>query len=229
MSSASATRLVLLPGLGADVRQFDPQRAALPGLEVPAWLPHWPDESLSDYGRRMAATITPSAGFCLGGSSFGGMVAQEMVRHLQPAPRAVFLIASCRSGAALAPHLRYFVDFAGLFPERTFEAGQGATPLFVSKFGHLLPSQRMFFEEMLVAAQPAFVRWGIRAITEWLGAGELPMPVYHIHGSDDELIPCENVHADCVIPGGGHLINVTHAGDVNAFVAERLEAQRSGA
>ena len=217
---AKATRLVLLPGLGADERLFDPQRAAFPGLEVPRWLPNAPGESLPDYARRMAATIVPSEHFYLGGASFGGMVALEMARLLRPA--AVFLIASCRSGGAIAPHLRYFVKFASILPERVFDVGKGATPLFISKFGSLTPTQRQFFEEMLVSTQPAFVRWGIAAITEWEGVGKLPMPVHHIHGSDDELIPLASVQPDRVIPGGGHLLNVTHAEEVNAFIAERL-------
>lgn len=221
MDQKPKKRLVLLPGLGADARLLEPQRAAFPSLEVPDWLPHLPEEALPDYARRMAATIVPSPVFFLGGVSFGGMVALEMAQYLHPA--AVILIASCRTGQALAPHLRYFVKFASILPQRAFDAGQGLTPLFIQKFGRMTPEQREWFEAILSDVTPAFVRWGIGAITDWEGQLTLPMPVYHIHGSDDELIPVKSVRADRVIHGGGHLLNVTHAAAVNAFIAEHLD------
>ena len=216
----SAARLVILPGLGADGRLFDPQRAVFPELEVPAWLPHHEDEWLADYARRMAETVTPSDDLCLGGVSFGGMVALEMARYLRP--RAVLLIASCRTGRAIAPHLRYFVEFSHAFPQREFADGAGLSRLYVRKFGVLTPAQESFYADMLADTQPAFVRWGIAAITAWPGPGELAMPVYHIHGSADELIPLAGVRPDQVVPGGGHLLNVTHAPEVNAFLAAHL-------
>ncbi len=222
MKTAIPARLILLPGLGADGTLFDAQRPAFPHLEVPPWLAHEPDESLPHYAARMAATIRPTAPYTLGGASFGGMVALEMVRHLQPQPRAVLLIASCRSGQSIAPHLRYLVRFADFLPQRTFEMGQGLTPLFISKFGRLTPEQKEWFGAMLDGLEPAFVRWGIAAITAWEGAGDPPVPVYHIHGSDDELIPADRVTPDRLIPGGGHLLNVTHAAAVNAFLAEHV-------
>ncbi len=222
MSKTVSARLILLPGLGADARLFAPQRSAFPRLEVPAWLPHEADESLQQYAERMAAAVNPGAPYYLGGASFGGMVALEMVRHLRPPPRAVFLMASGRSGQCIAPHLRYFVRFADFLPQRTFSLGQGLTPLFVNKFGRLTPAQRQWFEAMLDGVSPAFVRWGIAAITDWEGPGELSVPVHHIHGGDDELIPVERVQPDVVIPGGGHLLNVTHADEVNGFLEKRM-------
>ena len=220
MEPMTARRLVLLPGLGADARLFDPQRAAFPEIEVPAWLPYREEESLAEYAARMAATITPAADLYLGGVSFGGMVALEMARQL--GPRAVFLIASGRSGQALAPHLRYFAEFAHAFPQREFGDGAGLSRLYVRKFGNLTPEQEAFYADMLADTRPAFVRWGIAAIPAWPGPGDLPMPVYHIHGSDDELIPVAGVQPDEVVPGGGHLLNVTHAAEVNAFVRAHL-------
>jgi pimeloyl-ACP methyl ester carboxylesterase len=220
MKPTTARRLVLLPGLGADGRLFDPQRAEFPEIEVPAWLPYREEESLAAYAGRMAETIAPSAGMYLGGVSFGGMVALEMARRL--GPRAVFLIASGRTGQALAPHLRYFGEFAHAFPQREFGDGAGLSRLYVRKFGKLTPAQEAFYAEMLADTRPAFVRWGIAAIPAWPGPGELPMPVYHIHGSDDELIPLAGVQPDEVVPGGGHLLNVTHAAEVNAFIGAHL-------
>jgi pimeloyl-ACP methyl ester carboxylesterase len=48
------------------------------------------------------------------------------------------------------------------------------------------------------------------------------VPVYQIHGADDELIPVKRVKADVVVAGAGHLVNVTHAEAVNAFLAARI-------
>jgi len=217
---ASDCRLILLPGLGADARLLDPQRAVFPRLEVPPWLPHEPGETLPHYAQRMAATVAPSEHFYLGGVSFGGMVALEMAVQLRP--QAVFLVASCRTGRAIAPHLRYFGRFASILPERTFAAAAALSPLFLSKFGRLTAAQEALFKEMLADVEPDFVRWGIDAITSWEGNPALDMPVYQIHGGDDQLIPAKSVPADRVVPGGGHLLNVTHREEVNTFIAERL-------
>lgn len=212
--------LVMLPGLGADARQFEPQRAAFPGLRVPAWIPHHPGETLRAYARRFAATVRARRPFFLGGSSFGGMVAQELAAQLRP--EAVLLIASARSGRQIAPHLHYFARFAQVLPPRAFELGRGLTRLYVRKFGDLDPAQQALLEAMVAQARPAFVRWGIAAISDWPGAGDLDVPVWHIHGSDDELIPLARVRPDRVVRGAGHLVNLTHAAEVNRFLAEHL-------
>ncbi|MEW6251909.1 MAG: alpha/beta hydrolase [Planctomycetota bacterium] len=227
MGATTVTPLILLPGLGADAQLLEPQRAFFPGLATPPWPAHVPGETLRDYAQRAAAAITPllpaGGGYHLGGCSFGGMVALEAVAHLPVPPRAIFLIASARSGQAIAPHLRYFVKFASILPERAFAAGQALTPLFMQKFGRLSPEQADWFAAILAGVDAGFVRWGIAAITDWEGC-ELPpdVPVHTIHGSDDELIPCKQVRPDVVIQGGGHLISVTHADEVNRFIAERL-------
>jgi len=122
----------------------------------------------------------------------------------------------------IAPHLRYFVAFAHAFPARAFAIGAGLSKLYMRKFGRFTREQEAFFAEMLADTQPAFVRWGIAAITAWPGPGELSMPVYHIHGDADELIPIGGVQPDEVVPGGGHLLNVTHAAEVSAFLAQHL-------
>lgn len=225
MKLATVTeRLILLPGLGADSRQFDPQRAVFTNLHSLRWPPHAEDDTLATYARRIAPLVQPIAPYCLGGSSFGGMIAQELATLLDPPPRAVFLVGSARTGHEVAPHLRYFGQFATLFPQRVFEAGQKLTSLYASKFGRLTPEQKDFLAAMVADTVPAFVRWGIGAIVAWPGVGELPMPVHHIHGADDELIPVKRVRADVVVPGAGHLVNVTHADAVNRFIAERLPA-----
>jgi pimeloyl-ACP methyl ester carboxylesterase len=46
------------------------------------------------------------------------------------------------------------------------------------------------------------------------------MPIHHVHGDRDRLIPIRRVRADRVITGAGHLLNVTHADSVNKFIAD---------
>jgi len=71
---------------------------------------------------------------------------------------------------------------------------------------------------MLAATPPSFIRWAANAIFSWPGVVDLPIPVRHIHGDRDHLIPLRRVAPDCVIPGAGHLLNLTHAAAVNDFI-----------
>ena len=76
---------------------------------------------------------------------------------------------------------------------------------------------------MMRGSDPRFIQWGGAALARWPGAGELPMPVHQIHGGADRIIPCRLVRPDVIIPGAGHLLNVTHADPVNRFIAGRLD------
>jgi pimeloyl-ACP methyl ester carboxylesterase len=58
------------------------------------------------------------------------------------------------------------------------------------------------------------------AILQWQPSKLEGVPVFQIHGRRDLLIPARLVDADEYIPDGGHLINVTHAEQVNAFIGQ---------
>jgi pimeloyl-ACP methyl ester carboxylesterase len=209
--------LILLPGLGADHRQFEPQRAEFPELVVPPWIASRPRESLPDYAARMGSTIPHGPNVLLGGSSFGGMVACEMARHVRPA--AVVLIGSCRSPRAIRPVLRRLRPIVPLVPATSLRVAKCLAPAGVRVLSRLGPEQRKLCVAMFRDADPRFVKWGAWAILQWQRSPPLDgIPVRQIHGARDRIIWAARVQADELIPDGGHLINMTHAGQVNRFL-----------
>jgi pimeloyl-ACP methyl ester carboxylesterase/N-acetylglutamate synthase-like GNAT family acetyltransferase len=214
-------RLVLLPGLGTTGQLFDPRRRALPSLEVPPWLEPEPGETLPAYGRRMAAALhSTGPDVVLGGVSFGGMVAIEMARH---APvRALVLIASCATGLALTRAARILARAGSAVPARALRPPRVIWPAVAWAFGAQAGPDRAFLYDLIATSRPAFAKWALGAIADWRPSDLPACPVRHIHGSADRLIHVCRVQPDLVVAGAGHLINVTHAEEVNAFLAEAL-------
>lgn len=211
------TRLVLLPGLGTTGELFRPQQHAFPDLEVPPWLHPHRAETLPAYGKRMAAALIPgSPDLVLGGVSFGGMVALEMARHL-PA-RAVILIASCTTGRALTRVARALARAGRALPVPALGPPRPLWPVAAWAFGARTPEARALLYDLIQTSRPDLVKWGLGAIAGWCPAAGPACAVRQIHGSEDRLIGAARVEAEVVVPGGGHLINVTHAAEVNAFL-----------
>ena len=52
----------------------------------------------------------------------------------------------------------------------------------------------------------------------------LPVPIHHVHGEDDRIIPLRGVRPHVVVPRAGHLVNVTHPAEVNAFIKAVISA-----
>lgn len=217
-------KLILLPGVGADRRLFEPQREAFPDLVVPDWLPPEPNESLPDYAARMAGAMAPSFHgedpVVLGGASFGGMVAYEAAPHLRPA--VVVQIASCRSRRAVRAMFRATRPVAPAMLPGALRVAKTLSPLAVELLTNLKTKQRNSLVGMFKEADPQFMKWALTAILHWEPSAPPGVPVRQIHGRRDLLIPAANVEADEVIPGGGHLINITHAAEVNAFIRDAL-------
>jgi pimeloyl-ACP methyl ester carboxylesterase len=212
----SPFQLILLPGLGGDQRQFEPQRTAFPDLLVPPWIVPRKKETLVDYAARLAQTIAPTRPHVLGGSSFGGMVAYEMARHLRP--QAVVLIGSCRSPRELRPWLRRLRPLVPWAPAQVFALAQWIAPLGVRTFSRCTPEQQQLCAAMFREMDCGFMKWVCRAILGWAPSGPPPVPVWQIHGQQDRVMPWRLAAADELIADGGHLINLTHAQQVNAFI-----------
>jgi pimeloyl-ACP methyl ester carboxylesterase len=213
-------QLVLVPGMGADGRLFEPQREAFPQLQAPAWIPPTKNESLASYAARLAETVSPApaAPLILGGASFGGMLAYEMARRLKP--RAVVLIGSCCERRSLRPSLRWLMP---LFSEWTWNAAKMFAGPLMRVAGGTSVSQSKLLATMFREMDSLFMRWSAQAILSWDPAPLEGVPVLHIHGGRDRMIPARRVKADELIPDGGHLINVTHAEQVNAFLRKAME------
>jgi len=157
--------LFVLSGIGGDERLFDAQRAVRDIRPINWILPADPREPLAQYAARLARDLRLSEPFDLGGSSFGGMVALELARHLSP--RHVFLFGSCRSRNGVAPSLRALRLLAPMFPDRLLHPPRMLQPLIARWFGATTPAHVDLFARMLAATPPVFIRWASNAVFSW--------------------------------------------------------------
>lgn len=209
--------LVLLPGLGASALYYEHQFRAFDHLVVPKWLPPEPAESLSSYARRLAGRIEVSRPFVLGGGSFGGILAYEMAQHLDPTK--LILIAAARTREPLIPTYRVLDLAARPLPPAV---GKWLAQVYgwgtFGRWQGLSNQQLKLLRRMVDEGDPAHFKWGFRAMAGWHPPARRPLcPVFQIHGDKDVIIPPEP-GVDRLIPGGRHLIHITHAEQVNAFI-----------
>jgi pimeloyl-ACP methyl ester carboxylesterase len=100
----------------------------------------------------------------------------------------------------------------------------GGAGLLIRMTGRPDRAERKHLLHLADTAIPWLIRWSCSAMLDWEAPRELDCPIHHIHGDLDHLIPFANVRTDVdeIVPGGGHIINVTHADVVNRFILERL-------
>lgn len=214
--------LILLSGMGADERVFSPQKAAFDNLTVPEWLEPLPRESLAAYAKRMAAAVDPAGPCFLGGASFGGMVAMEMSRHLDV--RAVILVGSVRGPQELPRLVRacpiWLAIFARFLPCRFVQFCCRGFRRTTGRFLH--PFVRGILSQ-LEHSDASFLRWAMFAMLVWRDSGDSKeVPVFQIHGERDRALPVKNTVPTSIVRGGGHVISLTHAEEVNMFLRETM-------
>jgi len=215
-------QLILFPGLGADHRLFEPQRAEFADCLTPGWIPARAEEALPDYAARLAETIRPRRPFLLGGASFGGMVAYEMARHLRP--EAVVMIGSCRTRQGIRRLFQALEPVAKRVPAGVINVVKPISAPFLGILGGCNKRYKQLCVKMFMDTDAEFFKWAAAAILRWQPGSTDGVPVFQIHGEKDLVIPAERVRADQLVPGGGHFINLTHAAEVNAFIRKSFQS-----
>ncbi len=224
--------LVLLPGLGADARVFKRQTDVFDNLITPDWIPFEPGESMPEYARRLAAAIDPGTPCMVGGLSYGGMLAPYVAGHLDA--KKCFLISTIRRPSELPRRYRVFTPVVKHMPWLTrliCRTSQLVARVALWTLWWLLPKGLQGLMKEYIDMPPVWFARAVYALLTWNdpSAGETPInrlgetvPVYHIHGQRDYVLPCRKTTPDEIIPDAGHVSNYTHADEVNRFLREHM-------
>lgn len=222
-------RLILLPGLGSTSAVFAHQRKAFGDrLETPDFIPHHLSESVAAYAQRWAKQLSrpqDDRPVFLGGVSLGGMFAQEMAMHLEPRPRAVFLIASTRRADSVSS-LMQLAEVCGRF----VPTGSVSKTLPLLKLGFALregldDDDKGRLMQGAREVDPAMTKWASNAAVGWAGftpPTDYP-PIHQIHARHDWVLkaPADQQGVQW-IDGNSHLIHMTQANTVNRFLFEHI-------
>ncbi|VGO17917.1 hypothetical protein PDESU_06519 [Pontiella desulfatans] len=214
--------VIMLSGMGADARVFKKQLEAIPQMSVPKWIEPQPGESLRDYAGRFAKRIDPGMPCHIGGASFGGFVALEMVRHLHVA--GCFLVGSVRVPEELPRGFKVLNGIPGVAGAVPFEVAALLGKAALLSTGRDSQAHHAELMKQLADSDAAFLRWACRAVLGWSGAPDTgDTPIHQIHGSADVVLPVRNTRPDVVVPGAGHALSMSHPDEVTEFILKRIQ------
>jgi len=211
-------KVYFIPGLGADKSVF--RNIRLPQHFQPVyieWIQPQKAESLTSYAGRLGQQIDNGETFILAGLSFGGMLAVELAKISKP----VFLVLISSIGASneLPGYYRVASRFRlqDFLPVSFFKSAALIKRLFTAE----TPEEKNMLRKMIHDADPAYIHWALNAILNWKSE-TLPANYIHIHGAGDELLPLKYTHATHVLKGGGHLMVMNRAQEINAILEDTL-------
>ncbi len=216
--------ILLFSGLAANAEVFAAQRSALPQLRVVGWKQPLDRESLQAYAHRLAEDLPSHQPLILGGASFGGIIALYVAEVLKP--KLVVLIGSVRSPNELPRYvkllrpLRYLV---GLIPVRVFQA----LMRFVLRL-NLIPKRWKNLAGIamqFVESDPVVFKWSLKQLLAWRNTPKLTCPIHQIHGGRDFILPLRHTDPVTMLPKGGHVISLSHPGEVTEFLRKIYEQE----
>lgn len=212
--------IYFISGLGADERIFE-QLTLPPGISVVylSWLPPLPGETMDAYAQRMSAGIDTSQPFYLAGLSFGGMVATEMLRYVQPEKTILISSAACRNEL---PTLYRFAGAVGLHRLLTVKLVANASLIVSYLFQLKTPAQRKMVQQMMRTTNPQLFQWSVHSIVKWQRK-EAPENIIRIHGTADRTLPpVKKRNYQYLVKNGSHFMIASKAQEVSALLAQIL-------
>jgi pimeloyl-ACP methyl ester carboxylesterase len=213
------TNIYFLSGLGADKRVFSKlalsDRFSVNHIE---WIAPLKKESLRHYAGRLVSQIDTTKPFQLVGLSFGGMLASELSELIHP--EQISIISSTPTGIPVSKFNRGLLKVL-LFHPLAAPFLKSANKLTYKYFGARTPELKSLLKDILHDTDSKILKWALIQISGWdrkVKAANL----YHIHGSEDKLIPASLVHPDVLIEGGGHLMIYEQHEEISGILNRQL-------
>ncbi|MDA7765329.1 alpha/beta hydrolase [Flavobacteriaceae bacterium] len=196
-----------MPGMAASPKIFEFISLPKPfRIHLLSWIPPDKEESLSSYAKRMCKRITSENPILLG-VSFGGVLVQEIAKHIPV--QKVIIVSSIKTNEELPLPMKMArtTNAHKLLPTQWIN-NLDALALFA--FGKGIKKRLELYQKYLSERNPDYLNWSINALVNW-DQVEVPTSVVHIHGEKDTVFPIKYLSNPYIRIKGGHAAIMTQA------------------
>ncbi|TXK38022.1 alpha/beta fold hydrolase [Pontibacter qinzhouensis] len=170
-------------------------------------------ESLAEYAGRLKAQITAPTPILIG-LSFGGVIAIELAKLLQP--RKLIIISSLAQSAALPWYYRALgkLKLQRYIPLKVLQSFLPLAPFF---FGAHSPAEKKLLRQVILDIDENYLRWALEQLLAWRQKEPLPN-LLHLHGTADKVLPLRQRPGMYIVKGGEHLMVMDRAPEISAIL-----------
>ncbi|MFK7812781.1 MAG: alpha/beta hydrolase [Maribacter sp.] len=198
----------LMPGMAANPSIF--KHIKLPEDQFEQHLLSWfvPEKNmtLSDYALKMTENIIHK-NIILVGVSFGGMLVQEMAKHIST--KKVIVVSSVKHESEL-PKRMLFAKYTKIHKLLPTGLVNNVELLAKYAFGETVNKRLELYEEYLSVKDKYYIDWSIDQIVNWK-PGFCPDCLVHIHGEKDNVFPIGNIKNCIPVKNGTHTMIIHRA------------------
>ncbi len=186
----------IITGLGADFLPFSRLKFPIDYTFLP-WIENNENESLQSYAVRMAKGIKHKNPILIG-LSFGGIVAQEISKHI-PLGKLI-LISTITHKKELPFHLKLVcvLKLHKFIPNRILLGSN-----FIANwiFSLVTKQEKEILQRCLKGNKPSHFKWAISHILNYKGNSAFGNTV-RIHSMQDRIFPIQKIEANYVVSSG---------------------------
>jgi len=200
---ATLINVYLMPGMAANPTIFENIRLPEDTFKI-----HWLDwmmpnigESLEDYAKRMITRVTEENVVLLG-VSFGGILVQEMSKHM--ILKKLFVVSSVKSMHELPKRMKV-MKYTKAYKILPTQLVGNIDMLAKYSFGENISKRIDLYKRYLSISDKQYLDWAIEQVIEW-NQEEPNEDAIYIHGDNDAIFPHSCVGNCIVIKGGTHIM-----------------------
>lgn len=219
-SSQTTKTIYLLPGQGADRRQFDSLifDGSYKIKVIEYGTPH-DSLTMESFAKKISQYIDTTEEFILIGVSLGGMLCVELSELLNP--EKTIIISSAKNSNDFPTRYTFQKKIAlyKLFPGSVLLAGAKILQPIVEPDRK---KNKETFKAMLGAKDSEYMERSIDLVINWERQVNTKK-VYQIHGSNDHTLTLRSIkNPDYIIENGSHMMTLTRAKEISSLLKSIL-------
>ena len=203
MNNKIRPSIYLMPGMAASPKIFElikfPSNYRIVFL---TWINPNVNETIKSYAKRMSVFID-DVNPVLIGVSFGGILVQEMSKHIKV--KKIIIISSVKSKVELSLSMKFAkkTGFHHLLPLNWIG---DLEKLLLFVFGPSIKTKVDAYKKYLSERNPDYLKWSINQIINWKQV-KYDDKMIHIHGEKDKVFPLKYLERNknfIIFKGGTH-------------------------
>lgn len=201
--SQEIIHVYLMPGMAASPKIFENTELPIDQFEMHLleWVVPIGNEELSSYALRMTGKIEHEDIILLG-VSFGGVLVQEMSKHIKV--RKLIIVSSIKSISELPSHMVFAKKTKAykLVPTQLLgNLDMFSKYIFVNSISKRIER----YKKYLAFSDPDYLNWAIEKMVCW-EQEEYEPNIIHIHGDKDPIFPISNINNCITVKNGTHIM-----------------------